>query len=62
MLLKVGITGCGRVATSIRLPSLQRIKGVKVVAAVMFNSVLLRETVENIILMRERPPTKPAHT
>lgn len=46
ILLKVGIIGCGRVATSIHLPSLQRIKGVDVVAAVDVHSVRLRETVE----------------
>ncbi|KPV64726.1 MAG: putative oxidoreductase [Candidatus Bathyarchaeota archaeon BA1] len=46
MPLKVGVAGCGRVATTIHLPSLQRIGDVKVVAAVDIDEGRLHEALE----------------
>jgi len=44
--VKVGIVGCGRIATLVRLPSLKKIEGVEVVAATDTNEEQLRETLE----------------
>lgn len=44
--MKAGIVGCGRIATLVHLPSLHKIKGVEVVAAVDINEERLFETLE----------------
>ncbi len=44
--MKVGIVGCGRIATLVRLPSLEKIEGVKLVAAADTNEERLRENLE----------------
>jgi predicted dehydrogenase/uncharacterized protein (DUF362 family) len=46
ILVKLGIVGCGRIATSVRLPSLEKIKGVEVVAAADTNEERLHENLE----------------
>ena len=46
MAVKVGIVGCGRVATMIHLPLLKRIKEVEVTAAVDIDENRLYEAVE----------------
>ncbi len=44
--MKVGIVGCGRIATLVHMPSLGRIKEVDIVAAVDTNKDRLHETLE----------------
>jgi len=44
--VKVGIIGCGRIATLVHLPSLQKIKGVEVVAIADTSKERLRENLE----------------
>jgi len=44
--LKLGIVGCGKIASTVRLPFLGKIDGVEVVAAVDTNDERLRETLE----------------
>jgi len=45
--MKVGIVGCGKIATSVHLPLLEKIEGVEVVAAADTNDERLRENLEN---------------
>jgi len=44
--MKVGVVGCGRIATSVHLPSLQKIRGYELVAAADVNEVRLQEVKE----------------
>ncbi len=44
--MKVGIVGCGKIATAVRLPLLEKIEGVEVVAVADTNEKRLRETLE----------------
>lgn len=44
--MKAGVVGCGRIATLVHLPSLEKIEGVKVVAAADTHEGRLRETME----------------
>ena len=44
--MKVGIVGCGRIATSVRLPSLEKTDGVEVVAVADTNEERLHENLE----------------
>ena len=44
--MKVGVVGCGRIATLVHLPSLTKINKIDVVAAVDTNKARLRETLE----------------
>ena len=45
-MVKVGIVGCGKIAASVHLPSLKKIEGVEVVAAVDTNEERLRKNLE----------------
>ncbi|MFB0501243.1 MAG: Gfo/Idh/MocA family protein, partial [Candidatus Bathyarchaeia archaeon] len=44
--MKAGIIGCGRIATSVHLPLLEKIEGVEVVAAADTNEERLRKNLE----------------
>ncbi|MFQ6080412.1 MAG: DUF362 domain-containing protein [Candidatus Bathyarchaeia archaeon] len=46
MAVKVGIVGCGRIATAVHLPLLRRNSAVKVTAAVDIDTIRLHETME----------------
>jgi len=44
--MKVGVVGCGKIATAVHMPSLKKIRGYDVVAAADVNEVRLREVKE----------------
>lgn len=44
--MKIGVVGCGRIATVVHLPSLKKISGVDIIAAVDVNENRLNETLE----------------
>jgi len=46
MWMKVGLVGCGRIATAVHLPSLKKIEGYDVVAVADTHSARLQETKE----------------
>lgn len=45
-MMNVGVVGCGRIATLVHLPCLQKIKGCKIVAVVDIHQYHLKETME----------------
>src|SRR3990170_7034711 len=44
--MKVGVVGCGKIATAVHLPSLQKIKDYELVAAADVNEIRLQEVKE----------------
>ena len=46
--VKVGVVGCGKIATSVHMPSIEKIQGYNLVAASDLNPARLEEELTNV--------------